>query len=219
VTCLPYWFPFKSINWLTLLVWYTQTGRWSHKTTFSFRKEITLTVSRGKCPHYQARKWFQLLNVLLRSARVNRGRGWRKPLKCQQRFRFVRAAYSEATNRIAQQPPKQLQQHFQSHSSPETGLVSWFWGFKTFWPYNAATPQDREEVHAFLFYRSAPCQQYFFPHFENFKTLFMLFVSMGWTVSLNCGHRRAYCLSPRWYMRMESNGEFILTGQSWKIVE
>lgn len=158
MTCLPYWFPFKSINWLTLLVGYTQTGRWSHKTTFSFRKEIRLTVSRGECPHYQARKWFQLLNVLLRSARVNRGRGWRKPLKCQQRFRFVRAAYSEATNRIAQQPPKQLQQH----SSPETGLVSWFWGFKTFWPYNVATHQDREEVHAFLFYRSAHCQQSFF---------------------------------------------------------
>jgi hypothetical protein len=31
-------------------------------------------------------------------------------------------------------------------------------------------------------------------------------------MSLNCGHQRAYCSSPRWYMCMESHGGMILAG-------
>jgi len=33
-------------------------------------------------------------------------------------------------------------------------------------------------------------------------------------MSLNSGHQRAYCSSPRWYMSMESHGGIILTGEN-----
>jgi hypothetical protein len=42
------------------------------------------------------------------------------------------------------------------------------------------------------------------------------FMSMG-RVSLNCGHQRAYCSSPRWYMGIESHGGMILTGENRRI--
>jgi hypothetical protein len=34
------------------------------------------------------------------------------------------------------------------------------------------------------------------------------------TMSLNCGHQRAYCSTPRSYMSMESHGGMILTGKT-----
>jgi hypothetical protein len=36
----------------------------------------------------------------------------------------------------------------------------------------------------------------------------------GETMSLNCGHQRVYCPSPRWYMSTESHGGIILTGET-----
>jgi hypothetical protein len=41
----------------------------------------------------------------------------------------------------------------------------------------------------------------------------------GEAMSLNCGHQRAYCLSPWWYMNMENNGEMILTGETEELGE
>jgi hypothetical protein len=35
----------------------------------------------------------------------------------------------------------------------------------------------------------------------------------GMRLSLNCGHQRACCSFPRWYMSMETHGEIILTGE------
>jgi hypothetical protein len=35
----------------------------------------------------------------------------------------------------------------------------------------------------------------------------------GVRLSLNCGHQRAYCPSPRWYMNIERYGGMILTGK------
>jgi hypothetical protein len=37
----------------------------------------------------------------------------------------------------------------------------------------------------------------------------------GHITSLNCGHQRAYCSSPMWYMSTESYGGMISTGNSW----
>jgi hypothetical protein len=34
------------------------------------------------------------------------------------------------------------------------------------------------------------------------------------TLSLNCGHQRAYCSSSRWYMSTESHGGIVLTGEN-----
>jgi hypothetical protein len=42
---------------------------------------------------------------------------------------------------------------------------------------------------------------------------------MSETMSLNCGHQRAYCSSPRWYVNMESNGGMILTGKTEELGE
>jgi hypothetical protein len=36
----------------------------------------------------------------------------------------------------------------------------------------------------------------------------------GETISLNCGHQRAYCSSSRWYMSMESHDGMTLTGEN-----
>jgi hypothetical protein len=41
----------------------------------------------------------------------------------------------------------------------------------------------------------------------------------GETMSLNCGHKRAYCTSPRWHMSMESHGGLILTGETEELEE
>jgi hypothetical protein len=40
--------------------------------------------------------------------------------------------------------------------------------------------------------------------------------SCGWgeIMSLNCGHQRTYCSSPRWNMSMESHDEIILTEEN-----
>jgi hypothetical protein len=35
-------------------------------------------------------------------------------------------------------------------------------------------------------------------------------------LSLNCGHQRAYCSAPRWYMSMESHGGMISAGENWR---
>jgi hypothetical protein len=41
----------------------------------------------------------------------------------------------------------------------------------------------------------------------------------GETMSLNCGHQRAYCSYPRWYMSTESNGGMIFTGETKELGE
>jgi hypothetical protein len=45
----------------------------------------------------------------------------------------------------------------------------------------------------------------------------VLFISCscrwGENMSLNCGHQRACCLSPRWYISVDSHGGMILTGK------
>jgi hypothetical protein len=35
------------------------------------------------------------------------------------------------------------------------------------------------------------------------------------TMSLNCGHQRAYCSSSMWYISMDRHGGIISTGNSW----
>jgi hypothetical protein len=35
----------------------------------------------------------------------------------------------------------------------------------------------------------------------------------GETTCVSCGHQRAYCLSPRWNVRMDSHGGITLTGE------
>jgi len=44
-------------------------------------------------------------------------------------------------------------------------------------------------------------------------------MSMGETLSLNCGHKRAYCLSPKWYMNIERHGGTILTRKTEELGE
>jgi hypothetical protein len=34
------------------------------------------------------------------------------------------------------------------------------------------------------------------------------------TMCPNCGHQRAYCSSPRWYMRVEGHGGIMFTGEN-----
>jgi hypothetical protein len=58
------------------------------------------------------------------------------------------------------------------------------------------------------------------PHntYSEFEILPFLFrcCSCRWgeTVTLNCGHQRAYCSSSRWYMSMKSLGRMVLTGEN-----
>jgi hypothetical protein len=46
---------------------------------------------------------------------------------------------------------------------------------------------------------------------------FLSYVWCRWgeTTSLNCGHQRAYCSSPRWYMSMNNRGGMISTGKNF----
>jgi hypothetical protein len=66
---------------------------------------------------------------------------------------------------------------------------------------------------------------YWGPHFTlcslpvSGMTCCCLSCRWGEVMSLNCGHQRAYCLSPWWYMNMENNGEMILTEETEELGE
>jgi hypothetical protein len=57
------------------------------------------------------------------------------------------------------------------------------------------------------------------PHIKNnYHVMKNWWWSCHWgeTMSLNCGHKRAYCSSPRWYMSMEAHDGMTSTGDnSW----